>query len=191
MQLTNFSGVITYFDSGEISCSLETGVQSILFVPVDVDTSSATKLLVKYRDTGAVTGSYLDVGRVFLANGIKLANGVDFDISMSAVDEARVMRSRGKQLYAESVTRYRRSTCKVTQITEDTAINTSAVPTSPSFQTLGLQAGSSGEVIIAPRTGDELVKRRLTVYGRLTKPPDIRHQGGGYYETELEVEEGL
>ncbi|HVJ61504.1 MAG TPA: hypothetical protein VM555_02190 [Tahibacter sp.] len=133
----------------------------------------------------------LDIGRVYAADGVAFSEGVDADWNMTMADSARVMRSRGQQIYAEAVPRYRVGQFRLPSVPESLAIGTVNQPNRPNLQLMGLQVGVSGEVLVVPRSDDALALGRLAIYGRFTRPVQVRHLSGELYSCDLEVEEGL
>ena len=131
--------------------------------------------------------AYVDVGRVWCSDAILLGAGVDTDWGIGAVDNAKVDRSRGQQIYAETVPRFRSASVRCSSIEEVYIYG----GTQPTFLGMALEAGTSGEAAIFPRTSNTTDMTYLGIYGRLTRGPAIRHVNGIYYNVDLDIEEGL
>ena len=151
------------------------------------------KIVLSVTRFAALSGNTesLDIGRVFVSDGLEFPEGVDADWNLVMADSARVLRSSGQQIYAQPLPRYRVGRFKLPPVPEVIAIGSMQQPNSASLQTMGLQVGTTGEVLIAPRTSDAIALSRLSIYGRFSRPVELRHLGGGNYGCDLEVEEGL
>lgn len=137
--------------------------------------------------------AFYEVGRVWLGDALVLADGVDAQWELGATDAGRLDISAGLQAYEDPRPRARRIALSVTGVNTMTAFgfgddDTHAADV-PSAQALTQEAGTTGEVIVLPRTSSPLWIRRLGVYGHMTDMPRIRHMSGPNYAIDLRVTE--
>lgn len=138
--------------------------------------------------------NYREAGRLWVGNSIDVPEGCDAGWSLSNHDYGTLDRSAGQQVYADRRTRVRVLNVSMTGI--DTSIaygfaeSATVAANVPSLDDLINYAGSTGEVIVAPRADAPLWLRRTGIYGHLT--PDslrIRHLSGPNYACDLTIEE--
>lgn len=137
--------------------------------------------------------SYAEIGRLWLGNGILFELGADGDWTLSADDSGTVTTSAGRQAYQSKGVTTRRLNCSVTGMDSTIAFGFATDATMandvPSMQALQAEAGTSGEVIMTPRTSSLLWMRRLGVYGRITDPINIQKLAGEYYGARITMVE--
>lgn len=143
---------------------------------------------------GVSGGGYYEIGRLWASDSLDIPEGCDAGWSLANHDYGALDRSAGLQVYADRRTRGRVLSMPMTGI--DTAIaygfaeTATTGPDNPSLDDLINYAGSTGEVIVAPRADSPLWLRRTGLYGHLT-PESLRiqHRAGPNYECTLTVEE--
>lgn len=131
------------------------------------------------------------IGRLWFGPAIVLPEGVNPSWELGVEDTGSLDQSAGAQWYESVRTRTRFLRMGRSQIQADVAFGYSEADLSasdvPSFQGLQMEAGSTGEVIVLPKSPTGLWIRRLGIYGHLDRPPTIRHDAGPNYSTELTV----
>jgi len=138
--------------------------------------------------------SYREIGRLYIADSIEVPQGCDRGWTLGSRDYGVLDRSAGLQYYADRRTRGRVLTMPMSGINTSIAFGFSESSTSggpaPSLDDLINYAGSTGDVIVAPRADSPLWLRRTGVYGHLTDDSlRIEHQAGPNYACTLTVEE--
>lgn len=130
--------------------------------------------------------AYVEIGRVYVANALIVPDGVDVGWSLDVDDAGTVDASEGRQWYEERGKRTRRLGFAVS-LRESTAVfgfaeGATSASDVPSFQAMQMLAGATGEVVVIPRSGTELLVRRLAVYGHLERPLEIRNRSGLHFD---------
>lgn len=136
---------------------------------------------------------YREMSRIWLSDSILIPNGCDGNWSVGFVDPGKLDTSAGGQAYESK--KLKRRILKTTFSVIDTLLafgmhEDSTFGVNPtSFQALQMECGTTGEVLVMPRLSTQMWQHRIGVYGHLTGPFDITHQGAGNYQIPLEVEE--
>ncbi|MEO5626919.1 MAG: hypothetical protein ABIQ70_13000 [Dokdonella sp.] len=149
----------------------------------------------KMTVTWTTTDTFGQIGRMWLGDSIAIDKGITTNWSMSVVDPGTLDLSAGQQAYENKKTRVRVLRCGYTGMPALQAYGFAEGSTSaqdiPSIQDLQMTAGTTGEVIVLPRSTPSLWVRRAGVYGHLDAgtPPTITHIAGDNYSVDLTVVE--
>lgn len=114
---------------------------------------------------------YYELGRLWFGNAIVVDNGVDGDFEMDFTDPGTLTASSGGQMYENPRPRLRVLRCNVSAVSALAAYGfpdgAAAASDVPSFQGMQLEAGTTGEVIVIPRSRSSLWMQRTAIYGHV------------------------
>jgi hypothetical protein len=131
------------------------------------------------------------IGRLWIGDALILPNGVDARWQQGVLEFGQLDTSAGRQAYENPAARSRTLMCPLSKLDTMQAFGFDEGDTSaadvPCIQSLQLDVGATGEVIVLPRTSSSIWMRRLGIYGHLAKPPTIAHESGPYFSTTLRV----
>lgn len=131
---------------------------------------------------------WLDLRRVWVGGGQVLADGIDRDWRIDAIDATQSERTGRGGIYVDPQQRWRRLSGTITNASADEIVgDPSGTPGAWNvLQTVGL----ASEVVITPRAnlGNERDRHIQTVYGVLSQTPPLVANGAPY-STEFAVEE--
>lgn len=155
--------------------------------------SKVTTRYLRITPNWSALDAYREIGRLYVADSVTIPQGCDAGWQLGVRDYGVLDRSAGLQYYADRRVRARVLTMPMTSIDtsiafgfNDGATSSSAVP---SLDDLINYAGTTGDILVAPRADSPLWLRRTAIYGHLAAEPAIRHVAGPNYECTLTVEE--
>ena len=156
--------------------------------------SRLTTRFLRIQPNWGTADAYREIGRLYIADSIELTQGCEENWTLGSRDYGVLDRSAGLQYYADRRTRGRVLTMPMSLLDTTTAFGfgDGAVSASnvPSLDDLINFAGTTGDVIVAPRADNPLWLRRTGVYGHLTDDSlRIEHQAGPNFACILTVEE--
>lgn len=134
------------------------------------------------------TSGYIEIGHAWASDALVL-DAFEDSWSQQPLDASTVERTDGGALVASVLPVRQVLRIGMSAVTKDQAFGPSATPTVPSVRSLQFEAGRSSPVIVLPRTDSAFNLQTLSVYGSLRNPPSLRHLGGDYYGSEIEVEQ--
>lgn len=138
--------------------------------------------------------TFAEAGRVWIGDALSLPGSMDAGVqaqwSISALDFGDLDVSAGFQHYASPKAKARRLGIDV--LCNDICAfgfddNDAIHYAEPSLQALQFEAGTTGEVIVIPRTTTPLWIQAVNVYGHIERPFDIQHVAGPNYRANLTV----
>ena len=147
----------------------------------------AIAVLVDY--TAVTDFSYVDIGRLWLGSLWELPDGIDAKWEQTIQDDGSIIRSRGQQGFAETRQRYRVLDVNMGKIKEVDAFGDANDLTYPNLQDMYWQVGTTGDMIILPRTNSDHMIHKVGMYGHIDKSTPIKHQAGEYYRSGFRVRE--
>jgi|GEM_PF-2942934 len=138
---------------------------------------------------GPATGeTYYEIGRLWVSDALVLPAGVDGTWSMGFREPGKLDVSAGLQAYESPRARPRVLRCSLSKVSTLDAYGFVDGDTvafeRPSLQGLQMYAGTTGEVIVLPRTSSPLWTRRIGVYGHVAQEFDIQHIDGGWFRAD-------
>lgn len=156
--------------------------------------SRLTTRFLRIQPSWATADAYREIGRLYIADSIELTQGCEESWTLGSRDYGVLDRSAGLQYYADRRTRGRVLTMPMSAIETSTAFGfvdgATVAANAPSLDDLINYAGSTGDVIVAPRADNPLWLRRTGIYGHLTDDSlRIEHLSGPYFACTLTVEE--
>lgn len=191
-------GTTLIYDSGNISSTLFKQItnapyggqfynHTFCIPPTRLQTPVArVEVAVTYGNTPFTTTT-LDMGRLFLADGITVAEGIQGTWKTRIIDQSLMRRSRGQQVYADEVLPIRALDFGV-DITSDqqafdldcvnrTDVDGTAGP--PAWAACKMEAGIHGEVVIIPDTALATYYAKYSaIYGTFASQLEIEHAAG-------------
>lgn len=189
----------TSWDTATATCPSDFGApdlpRSVLVRGRPVGSGSRlTTRFLRIQPNWATADAYREIGRLYIADSIELTQGCEENWTLGSRDYGVLDRSAGLQYYADRRTRGRVLTMPMTAIETTTAFGfvegATVAANAPSFDDLINYAGSTGDVIVAPRADNPLWLRRTGIYGHLTEDSlRIEHLSGPYFACTLTVEE--
>jgi hypothetical protein len=137
--------------------------------------------------------SYREFGRLWVGDALVIPEGVEASWQEGAIDPGAVDVADGGQAYENPKTRLRTLQCSLPKMTSVEAYgfdeSASSATDAPCIQGLQMRCGSSGEVLVLPRSSNPLWIRRLGIHGRCAEVPAIRSLKGPYYATDFRLVE--
>lgn len=135
--------------------------------------------------------AYFECGRLWASNAW-VASGITVRLtpewSMRIADPGKVSYSEGQQAYPQRQARYRKSGLSLEAIPFTEAYGAQA-QTTPDWESVLMQAGTTDPVICIPRLTDTHAIHRLAVFGALEDVSTITHQRGDNYKLSFSVRE--
>lgn len=133
------------------------------------------------------------LARLWLGEAIDLPDGVDAQWRMGFRDSGTLDQTDGQQVVptAGIIT----STVQVTLGAVDTETawgfqdNGTTVTKADNLRAMQLEAGTTGEVIVVPRTGTALWAQASTIYGHIDTPWEIEHVAGPNWRASFTLSE--
>jgi len=157
-------------------------------------TGGLTKITTRYlRITlrWTTAGPYCEIGRLYIADAIDFPMGCDSEWVLGCRDYGELDRSAGLQYYADRRARGRVLSLGFTGIPTKTAYgfadDASSASNVPSIDDFINFAGTTGDIIVAPRADSPLWMRRVGIYGHLESPAELRHTAGPYHSLSMSV----
>lgn len=125
---------------------------------------------------------YIEAGRLIAGPAyqpsINYANGVEFEF----IDESRVTKSRGGQIFVDEVERYRRMRFELINIPE-------AEMFSNVFNQLDRLRGISQDILVIPQPDEPTTWITQNIYGRISQTGPIVNSSLNFYSRLIEIEE--
>lgn len=181
--------------SGFVSAEMLTGYSPSLAIPsqcfalVPVGTT-VEKVRLLWNDPPT---EYYELARVFIADAIVLPNGVNAAWSLGFDDSGDLAESAGSQWYSNEKLKTRRLSISLFPLTPEVSFGVDdggvAIPSLtpvPSMLDLQMYAGTTGEVIVLPRSTGEWAYR-AGIYGHIERPFEIQHVAGPNFRANLAV----
>ncbi len=134
--------------------------------------------------------SYFEIGRLWLGPAIIVPAGCESGWSMGFVDRGTLDASGGSQEFEDArprVPRLRASFDVETALAYGYADGATSSTDVPCFQDLQMAAGTTGEVIVAPRGNSLLWLRHTGIYGHVENPWEIEHVSGPNFRAAFAV----
>lgn len=191
-------GTTLIYDSGNISSTLFKQITSApyggLFYnhtfcipPSRLATPVArVEVAVAYGNTPFSTTT-LDIGRLFLADGIVVPEGIQGTWRTRIIDPSVVRRSRGQQVYADDLLPYRSLDFGVDITTDQQGFDLDCVnrtdvdgtADAPAWAACKMECGVRGEVLIVPDTAlSTYYAKYSAIYGTFANNLEIEHAYG-------------
>lgn len=133
------------------------------------------------------------VARLWLGEAIELDKGVDAKWTMSFKDTGSLDMTDGGQAVPTAGVRTKELAVSLTA--QDTATawgftdESEALTTADCLVDLQMEAGTTGEVIVVPRSGTGRWVRASAIYGHIVDPWGIEHDAGPYWRASFAVSE--
>lgn len=128
------------------------------------------------------SSGYLEAGRLIVGPSyqptINYANGVAFEF----VDDSRVTKSRGGQVFVDEVRKYRRITFELQHLPESEIFNNV-------FNNIDRVKGVSKDVLVIPQPSDSATWLTQNIYGRLADVGPIENTTLARYSRTITIEE--
>lgn len=137
--------------------------------------------------SGASDPLDISIGRLWAGPALIPSKQMDAFWKLRLLDRSRVTRSRGEQVYADEKPRVKQFMMSLSDLSKLEAIGTVDDPDSPSFLRMGMEAGTSGEVLVIPSTRDAHEIHTLGVYGTMPTGIEIVHSGEDRYSVDMTV----
>lgn len=151
---------------------------------------SAGSIVTRYLRvyfTWDLSDNFFEAGRLWIGDSIRALDGVDALWGMDFIDAGEVTATKGGQYYDNTGVRSRVLTCSYTNLPclcaygrEDLATSGDRQDVS-SFQGMQLVAGTTGDLIIVPRTDTDYWIIDTLIYGHLAHSFSIQRQPGSQY----------
>lgn len=182
-------GMVSH-DAKQITIELRGQTEIIQELPPDIPLNSQFDI-----DWQNGVADVFSLARLWIGPALELPNGIDAAWSMSFADTGTLEASEGQQFYARTGVRQRLLSLSLTGIDTKTAWGMSdadlAISTYNNLHQLQLDAGTTGEVIVIPRTQTPAWIRRVSLYGHITREWSIEHQAGPNWRASFTVAEEL
>lgn len=138
------------------------------------------------------SGDYFELTRIYGTFALNIQIGVDGNWSLDIKDTGDLDTSEGEQWYESKGVRTRRLNVSTSALSVDEAFSdetTFSFYDNPSIYDMMLEAGTTGDVIIIPRSSTGKWISRLAIYGHLQDMPQIRHLSADLFATSFTVVE--
>lgn len=141
----------------------------------------ARYIRLNIEDSGNAAG-YVEAGRLIAGPAyqptINYSNGVSFEF----VDDSRVTKSRGGQVFVDEVRKYRRVTFRLNHLPESEIFNNI-------FNNVDRIKGVSKDVLVIPQPSDSATWLTQNIYGRLAEVGPIENTTLARYSRTITIEE--
>ncbi len=133
---------------------------------------------------------FFELTRIYGTFALNLPVGVDGSWTLSMYDTGNLDTSAGQQWYESKGIRTRKLNVSTSILSVDQAFSDSTTFSffdNPSVYDMMLEAGTTGDVIIVPRSSSGKWVSRSAIYGHLQDMPEIRHLSGDMFSTYFSV----
>lgn len=201
---SDIAGTILIYDSGNISSSLfkytvgasygSQTPQHVFGIPSSRLGTRAVRVEIDIT-LGNIPFSFItmDLGRLFIADGINLTEGIEGTWRTRVIDPSVVRRSRSQQVYSDDQLVSRSMDFGVDITSDQQAFDLDptnrtdlGIPSGaegpPSWAACAVEAGIHGEVVVIPDTAlTTCYARYSAIYGTFQSPLEIEHRAASNY----------